>query len=96
MDDAAKNAGNDEPEEDDTDRAGTMAEEGLAQILQEALEGYADIYGDLHEEKSDERAEEVRKVRVTTFEEEGVLTRNKGLVVRIGEAEFQVSIVRSR
>ena len=34
--------------------------------------------------------------RVRTFADEGVLTSNKGLVVRIGDAEFQVTIVRSR
>ena len=32
---------------------------------------------------------------VQTFEEAGVLTYNRGLVVRVGEAEFQVTIVRS-
>lgn len=31
-----------------------------------------------------------------TFGEAGLLTSNKGLVVRVGDAEFQVTIVRSR
>lgn len=35
-------------------------------------------------------------VEVTTFEAAGVLTENRGLVIRIGDAEFQVEIVRSR
>jgi hypothetical protein len=34
--------------------------------------------------------------RVDTYAEAGVLTINKGLVVRIGEADFQVTIVRKR
>ena len=34
--------------------------------------------------------------RTRTFGEAGVLTNNKGLVVRVGDAEFQVTIVRSR
>lgn len=36
------------------------------------------------------------RIDVATFEEEGVLTRNRGLVVRIGASEFQITIVRSR
>ena len=36
------------------------------------------------------------RTRTSTFGEAGVLTNNKGLVVRIGDAEFQVTIVRSR
>ncbi|GAB5546930.1 MAG: hypothetical protein SangKO_066900 [Sandaracinaceae bacterium] len=35
-------------------------------------------------------------VELTTFENAGVLTDNRGLVIEIGDAEFQVSIVRSR
>ena len=31
---------------------------------------------------------------IRTFREAGVLTNNKGLVVRIVDAEFQVTIVR--
>lgn len=34
---------------------------------------------------------------VSTFDEAGVLTRNKGLVVRMGDgSEFQITIVQSR
>lgn len=36
------------------------------------------------------------RTRTRTFGEAGVLTSNKGLLVRIGDAEFQVTIVRSR
>jgi hypothetical protein len=34
--------------------------------------------------------------RTRTFGDAGVLTNNKGLVVRVGDAEFQITIVRSR
>ncbi len=45
-----------------------------------------------------EHAEEndAPRTRLRTFGEDGVLTSNKGLVVRVGDAEFQVTIVRSR
>jgi hypothetical protein len=33
---------------------------------------------------------------VSTFAEAGLLTMNRGGVVRIGGAEFQVAVVRSR
>jgi hypothetical protein len=36
------------------------------------------------------------EVRVRTFEDMGVLTRNKGLVVTIDGNEFQVTIVQSK
>ena len=41
-------------------------------------------------------SEDLGRVRVRTFEDAGVLTHNKGLVVRIGDAEFQVEVLRSR
>jgi predicted RNA-binding protein Jag len=34
--------------------------------------------------------------RVSTYEEDGVLTHNRGLVVRAAAAEFQITIVQSR
>ena len=45
--------------------------------------------------QDDEAAPEVR--RVQTFEEAGVLTGNRGVVVRTeGGREFQVTVVQSR
>lgn len=35
-------------------------------------------------------------VRVRSFEECGVMTSNAGFVVRVGDREFQVTVVRSR
>lgn len=36
------------------------------------------------------------RVEVSTFEDAGVLTRNQGLVLTAGSAQFQITIVRSR
>lgn len=35
------------------------------------------------------------RTRIRTFADAALLTGNKGLVVRIGEAEFQLTVVRS-
>lgn len=60
-----------------------MTEEEFEACLAEALCQYA-------EENEDPEPE------VETFANAGILTLNRGLVVRIGGAEFQVTIVRSR
>ncbi len=39
---------------------------------------------------------DVPPVRVRSFSEVGMLTYNKGLVVRVGDSEFQVTIVPLR
>jgi hypothetical protein len=31
-----------------------------------------------------------------TFEDVGLMTQNRGLVVRVGDSEFQITVVRSR
>jgi hypothetical protein len=61
-----------------------MTEEALEELLTQALEDFAD------------ENDEVPRLRIRTFEEAGVLTRNRGLVLRIDDAEFQVQVVRSR
>ena len=49
----------------------------------------------LSELLNDDAEEEVRRVR--TFEEEGLLTENRGLVLRMVDgSEFQITIVKSR
>jgi hypothetical protein len=60
-----------------------MSEEEFETFLAEAVEAYADEC-------------EAPRPRVRTFADAGVLTMNRGLVVRIGAAEFQVQVVRSR
>jgi len=44
----------------------------------------------------DDVLEPMERLRVETFEERGFAGGSSGLVVRIGDSEFQVSIVRSR
>jgi hypothetical protein len=57
-------------------------EDAFEQFLADALNSHAEDNG--------------TSLRIATFAEAVVLTRNKGLVVRIGDAEFQVTIARSR
>lgn len=61
-----------------------MSEEELEGFLAEAIEAFAD------------ENDEVDRVDVATFRDCGVLTMNRGLVVTIGDSEFQLTIVRSR
>jgi len=58
-------------------------EQEFETFLAEAVEAYA--------ESSD-----MPRPDVSTFAEAGLLTMNRGVVVRIGGAEFQVTVVRSR
>jgi len=60
-----------------------MDEEEFETLLADAISDYA--------EEND-----TPRTRTRTFGEAGVLTNNKGLVVRVGDAEFQVTIVSSR
>jgi hypothetical protein len=61
-----------------------MSEEDLEQLLAEAIEAHAD------------ENDEIARIDVATFRDCGVLTMNRGLVLTIGDAEFQITIVRSR
>jgi hypothetical protein len=58
-----------------------MDEEEFADYLTEALDAFA-------EENEEEPP------RIDTFEQAGLLTSNVGLVLRYGDAEFQLTIVR--
>ena len=60
-----------------------MGEERFESLLADAIREFA--------EEND-----AWRTRIRTFAEAGVLTSNKGLVVRVGDAEFQITIVRSR
>jgi len=69
-------------------------ENGLRVWLEEAL---AAGQGAIEEGDATLPAELADLARVTTFEEDGLLTRDKGIVLRFGNGSvFQVSIVRSR
>jgi hypothetical protein len=72
----------DENEVDETE-VGGLDEARVCELLTAGLEEIAE-------------SEDLGRVRVSTFEDVGLLTRNKGIVVRIGDAEFQVTVVRSR
>ena len=61
-----------------------MSEEDFETFLAEAIELFAD------------ESDEVDHADVATFRDCGVLTMNRGLVVTIGDSEFQLTIVRSR
>jgi hypothetical protein len=67
---------------DGRDNPENMSELDFESFLAEAIEGCADIHD--------------ARVRISTFSELGLLTTNRGLVVRIGKTEFPVTIVRSR
>jgi hypothetical protein len=58
-----------------------MDEKEMAGIIRQALENYGDTETD-------------ESIRVSTFEDEGVLTYNEGLVIRIGSNKFQLTIVK--
>ncbi|MCA9605655.1 MAG: hypothetical protein KC619_08680 [Myxococcales bacterium] len=69
------------------EQANELTERDFEGLLTEAIERFA--------EESEEPVMEAG-VEVTTFEAAGLLTDNRGLVIEIGDAEFQVSIIRRR
>ena len=69
------------------EQANELSERDFETLLAEAIERFA--------EDSEEPVMEAG-VEMTTFEAAGLLTDNRGLVIEIGGAEFQVSIIRSR
>jgi hypothetical protein len=51
----------------------------------------------LEDNAGDPEEDETAFERVMTFEDQGILTHNRGLVVRLGNGdEFQLTIVKSR
>lgn len=54
------------------------------------------LLGLLSGEALDDLGVDVEDLSVRSFRDAGVLTRDEGLVLRVGEAEFQVTVVRSR
>jgi hypothetical protein len=72
-------------------------EEGMKALFDEAL---AVAMGEIDEDGMTMPTELESLIRVSTFEEEGILSAEPGLVLRFnrgGElAEFQIGIVRSR
>jgi len=83
----------------------TLSEQGLQTVLLAVLMGEADptealpadATTDTDEPNEDDDQSEVWIDSAATFADGGVLTLNKGLVVRLSDgSEFQLSIVRSR
>ena len=72
-------------------------EEGLRALLDEAL---AVALGEIDEGEMTMPTELENLIRVSTFEEEGILSSSPGLVLRFNrdgkQVEFQLGIVRSR
>jgi hypothetical protein len=60
-----------------------MSEEELEEVLTQAIEDFADD-------------NDMPRLRIRTFAQAGVLTNNRGLVLRVGDCEYQLAIVRSR
>jgi len=82
QDDADLEAFDDELDDEDEDEG--MSERDFEEFLTEAIDLFAD------------ESQEMRRVDIATFEDRGVLTLNRGLVVTIGDQEFQLTIVRSK
>ena len=60
-------------------------------------EEFEQLLAGLLEEASVEEDGSASDLRVQTFEENGVLTTNRGVVVRLTDgSEFQVTVLRSR
>lgn len=69
-----------------------MNERDMVEVLCGICEG-SELFDESVEEVT---GEEGGEVRVSTFEQAGILTTNQGLVVRVGESEFQVTVVQVR
>jgi hypothetical protein len=75
-------------------RGEDMDEQGMQVRLHEILDVI--MFSDADELEAFGLSTEFRPDRVETFEQAGLLTRDKGLVVNMGDAEFQLTIVRSK
>jgi hypothetical protein len=75
----------------DIEQTESMTEADVEMLLEDALDLAMSDEGFL-----DERMNNDDSIIVSTFEDNGVLTSNKGLVLRIGAREYQITIVRSR
>lgn len=72
-----------------------MSNHELKEVLGDGTLGTAKTESQV-EEALYELIDECSDVRVSTFADVGMLSNSKGLVVRIGDKEFQLTIVRSR
>ena len=70
-----------------------MDHERLEEVMFEAIESALETEA---EDLEGATPNSPLRVRVSTFSDAGVLTRNRGLVIGLGTSEWQVTIVRSR
>ena len=68
-------------------------QEGMRALLDEAL---AVALGDIPEDEIEMPEAFSDLIRVESFEDAGLLSAEPGIVLRFKDAEFQLSIVRSR
>lgn len=68
----------------------------LSEVFENACDGEITIFELFEEAFLSSKDNDNSDVDVRTFETAGVLTSNRGLVVRIGDSEFQITIVQSR
>jgi hypothetical protein len=55
-----------------------------------------DVENAIQQALLNETAEPGKALMILTFEEAGIMSTNRGVVIRIGTREFQVTIVRSK
>lgn len=79
--------------QDEAEESAEMSESDFESFLLEVLETSSGTF-------YTEAGEEIEVERVSTFSDQGMMTRNHGLVVRMGDSqvafEFQLTIVQSR
>lgn len=74
-----------------------MEEQEIQDRLSQVLTELADLIGGGAGRDAPEAAETFEDAEIQTFEEAGVLTGNRGLVVRLASGpEFQITIIRSK
>jgi hypothetical protein len=82
------------------DRAMSVVESLIGEAIDD--EGDPDFSGTPEEDGEKEFETKLRDIlegegmRTSTFDEAGILTRNKGLVVRDGDKKYQLTIVEDR
>jgi hypothetical protein len=82
-DDCDIDHGDADDEDADDEEFAELSEDELGDVLQDALELYAQEHG-------------MPDPRICSFRDAGYLTMNSGLVVRMGGAAFELTIVRRR
>lgn len=71
-----------------------ITEQHVEDLLKNAILNYCEQSHDEGDENVFD--DEGTQVDVDTFENQGIMTRNKGIVLTLEGCEFQITIVRSR